>query len=280
MILRCDAAATPAEQMARDAAWLAAAGDDPAFEPVLRVYRFVPQGITLGYSQRPERELDLARCAADGVPWAVRPTGGRAIFHAEEWTYALAARLDDPDWGGSLSRAYGAISMLLVAALRRLGVPALQAPRVRRGAVGAARSGDAGVAAPCFASTSRHEIVAGGRKLVGSAQRRTQSALLQQGSVLLGPGHARLADYLAVAPEHRAVERARLSGDVADTRPWLGTDPPLARWAEALASVLGSSVRSEFDATGGAGLTGRERGSYGLDAPPPGTGGRGARCAH
>ena len=91
--------------MARDAALLAAADADPAFEPLLRVYRFAPAGITLGYSQRPERELDLARCAADGVEWAVRPTGGRAIFHADDWTYALAARIDDPKWGGSLGVA-------------------------------------------------------------------------------------------------------------------------------------------------------------------------------
>src|SRR4030095_15234407 len=115
--------------MRRDAALLAAA--EAGAEPVLRLFRFRPHGITLGASQRPEVELDLDRCAADRVPWAVRPTGGRAIFHAEEWTYALACPLDDPDWGGPRDLAYGRISERVVAALRRLGVPAALARRAR-----------------------------------------------------------------------------------------------------------------------------------------------------
>ena len=75
--------------MRRDAALLeridraAAAGADET-EPVLRLFCFAPPGITLGHAQRPERELDLERCRCEGVPWAIRPTGGRAIFHAQE----------------------------------------------------------------------------------------------------------------------------------------------------------------------------------------------------
>src|SRR5438093_592703 len=130
MILWCDGAHTPDENMRRDVALLAALegapeGEAPGGthagaarrasdatsgegrpEAVLRLFRFDPHGITLGRAQNPSQALDLARCLADGVPWAVRPTGGRAIFHAEEWTYSLAASIDDPRWGGSLSQAY------------------------------------------------------------------------------------------------------------------------------------------------------------------------------
>src|SRR5690349_21852177 len=100
MILWCDGAHDPAEDMRRDTALLAAAA--AGAEPVLRLFRFAPHGVTLGFAQDPARELDLAGLAATGVPWASRPTGGRAIFHAEEWTYALASPLSDPEWGGSL----------------------------------------------------------------------------------------------------------------------------------------------------------------------------------
>src|SRR5206468_2014463 len=101
-------------------------------EPVLRLFRFAPHGITLGASQLPERELDLERCSADGIAWAVRPTGGRAIFHAQEWTYALAAPLDDPEWGGSQGEAYGRVSRLIVASLLRLGLPVSLARAMQR----------------------------------------------------------------------------------------------------------------------------------------------------
>jgi len=234
MVLWCDGGHGAVENMRRDAALLAAV--DAGTPPVLRLFRFVPAGITLGRAQDPARELDLARCAAAGLEWAVRPTGGRAIYHDEEWTYSLAAGLADPRWGGSLEAAYASVSRLLAAALERLGVPVrlargeargLLAPRVARGA-----------APPCFASTARHEIVIEGRKLVGSAQRRTAHALLQQGSILLGPAHLRLPEFLAVPEPLREGVRAELERAAADTGRWLGPHEPLERLADALAAEL------------------------------------------
>jgi len=235
LVLWCDGAHDVCENMRRDAALLAAAG--PGRPAVLRLFRFAPPGITLGASQRPERELDLERCRADGVGWAIRPTGGRAIFHAQEWTYALAAAIDDPRWGGSLGVAYDRMSAVLVASLAALGVPVTLAG-ARAGATPERPRSAAGPAAPCFASTTRHEVVLNGRKLVGSAQRRTAVALLQQGSVLLGSGHLRLADYLALPMGARAGERERLQALATDAGAALGVDPPLERWADALVRVL------------------------------------------
>lgn len=239
MILWCDGGHDPAENMRRDAALLAAA--EAGAPPVLRVFRFEPPGITLGRAQDPARELDLERCRASGVGWAVRPTGGRAIFHEHEWTYSLAATLDDPDWGGSLARAYDATSRLLADALTRLGVPARLAKGEARGGLESRAAG--GAAPPCFASTARHEIVLDGRKLVGSAQRRTARALLQQGSVLLGPGHLRLADFLAAPPATRERVREALAGAAADAGRWLDAREPLERWADALAAALPAGTR-------------------------------------
>lgn len=258
VILWIDGAHSPAENMRRDAALLAAAESGAA--PVLRLFCFSPHGITLGMGQDPARELDLERCAGDGVTWAVRPTGGRAIFHADEWTYSLASPIDDADWGGSLDEVYARTSTLLIASLRRLGVPA-------EWAAGAARSpaiagGPKATAAPCFASTARHEVEIGGRKLIGSAQRRTRSAVLQQGSVLLGPGHLRLADYLAIPDPDRARVRDRLEAASSHTAPWLGDSPPLPRWGEALQVEI-APLAGRFDGASGAFLlTSPKTGSY------------------
>ncbi|MDT8323306.1 MAG: hypothetical protein RRA94_04265, partial [Bacteroidota bacterium] len=61
---------------------------------------------------------------------------------------------------------------------------------------------------PCFSSSARYEIEFGGKKLVGSAQRRIGSAVLQHGSILIGEAHLGLADYLAVSDEVREQLRA------------------------------------------------------------------------
>lgn len=241
MILWHDAPRGALENMRRDAALLErldARGG--AAEAVLRIYGFSPAGITLGLSQSPERELDLAACRRDRVEVAVRPTGGRAIYHDEEWTYALAARVDDPRWGGTLREAYARASALVVAALVRLGIPARLAPGARRAELDRPRGG-AGAAAPCFASTARHEIVLGDRKLVGSAQRRTARALLQQGSILLGPSHRRLSAYLADGPA-REHARRQLDDGAAEAGPtWRARD--LAPLVHALREVLGAGTR-------------------------------------
>ncbi len=240
MILWRDGAHDPAENMRRDAALLAAA--EAGAEPVLRLFGFRPAGITLGRAQDPARELDLERCRRDGVPWAVRPTGGRAIFHDEEWTYALASPLGDPAWGGALDAAYDRASRLIAASLARLGVPAALA-RAAGARGGLAPRAPGGPAAPCFAATARHEIVIEGRKLVGSAQRRTRRALLQQGSLLLGPSHLRLADYLALPPAARERARAALEGAATHAGPWLGARAPLGRWSDALLALLPATTR-------------------------------------
>ena len=261
MILWCDGGHDPAENMRRDAALLEAAAAGAG--PVLRLFCFDPAGITLGRAQDPARELDLGRCRAAGLPWAVRPTGGRAIYHDEEWTYSLAAGLADASWGGGLEAAYGRVSTLLVASLVRLGVPAMLAAGTARGDL-APRSAR-GAAAPCFASTARHEIVVEGRKLVGSAQRRTARALLQQGSVLFGPAHLGLADFLAVPDEVRERVRAELEAASAHAGRWLGTRPPLSRWADALHAELPPGTRR---VEGDEGLA-----ATGTAAPPSAAGG-------
>ncbi|TMQ72849.1 MAG: hypothetical protein E6K80_01700 [Candidatus Eisenbacteria bacterium] len=226
MILWIDGSHAPEENMRRDAMLLANA--EAGAPPVLRLFSFHPHGITLGAREHPEDTLDLERCRRDGIPWAVRPTGGRAIFHAEEWTYSLAAPIDDRAWGGTQAEAYRRASALVAASLGRLGIPATMALSQRRAP---------GAGAACFASAARHEIEAHGRKLVGSAQRRTRRALLQQGSVLLGDGHLRLADYLrGVDPE---LVRLRLAAASIHAGTWLGPEVPLGRWGDALENELG-----------------------------------------
>ncbi len=271
MILWCDGGHEPFENMRRDEVLLAhmdkAADGTPAAEPILRLFRFEPPGITLGRAQDPYRTLDLERCATDGVSWAVRPTGGRAIFHDEEWTYSLTCRIADAEWGGSLAQAYTRVSGLIHASLAALGLPvALTAARplvpaeLPEHGEGVATTDPARPS--CFASTARHEIELAGRKFVGSAQRRTAFALLQQGSVLLGDSHLRLADYLCVEAAARDRVRSSLAQNARPGGAWLGADWSLARWELSLAGVLGPRVRRVSASEGAFLLTATESPSY------------------
>ena len=235
MVLWLDEGHDAAVNMTRDAALLERARHG-ATDVILRLFTFSPPGITLGHAQDPARELDLERLRTAGVTWAVRPTGGRAIWHDEEWTFSLVTPLNPEGWAPTPSLAYERTARLLADALQDLGVPARLAPGHPRG-VGSPRARE-GAAPPCFASTARHELVIEDRKLAGIAQRTSQGVLLQQGSLLLGPSHARLAEYLALPAEDRVRLAATMRDGAAEAGPWLGTRTALAHLADAIAMHL------------------------------------------
>jgi lipoyl(octanoyl) transferase len=166
-----------AENMAVDDALLAEAGrTGGAF---LRLYRFDPPCLSFGRNEPARVRYDREAIAGLGLDVVRRPTGGRAVWHAHEVTYAVAAPI--AAFGrGSLRDSYIAIHARLAAALRALGVPAtLASDRMTDG------GSDGWTAGPCFATSVGGEILAGGRKLVGSAQVRHGTAFLQHGSILL-----------------------------------------------------------------------------------------------
>ena len=241
MILRLDGPADVVHQMRADAVAFEAALTGGPREPVLRLFRFEPEGITLGASQEAARELDLPRCEADGIRWAHRPTGGRAIFHADEWTFSLLASLGPGGWAADARSAYARTGALLAAAFVRMGVPVTLArggghdggaPRVRHGS-----------APPCFASSARHELLLDGRKFAGIAQRVTRGVLLQQGSLLVGPGHERLADYLSLPDAARGAAREALRAGSAEVGAFLKPCPDLSALAAAIEEVAEEVVR-------------------------------------
>jgi len=87
----------------------------------------------------------------------------------------------------------------LAAALQALGLPVrLARPQVRAVPARALAS------SACFAALSRYELSVAGKKLVGSAQKRAQRALLQHGSIPLRMDRQRLFQCLQMPPERRA----------------------------------------------------------------------------
>jgi lipoate-protein ligase A len=159
--------------------------------PVLRLFRWSPWAISLGYNQE-LTEIDIGACTRDGIDIVRRPTGGRAILHAEELTYSVVMIAGRK----SILQLYNDISRALVRGLWMFGVNAT----VQRSQPNFGEAYRRPSSIPCFTSSARYEIEWGGRKLVGSAQRRfsgeTGDVVLQHGSILCGPAHQDLARYL------------------------------------------------------------------------------------
>ncbi len=150
-------------------------------EAVLRVYRWSCPTVSFGRNEPARDRYDQAAGHSAGIEFVRRPTGGRAVLHDQELTYAAVLPCPTP---GGLRATYGLIHRGLVEALCSLGVPAAMA--AGRGLPVGPDSG------PCFDEPAPGEVTVAGRKLVGSAQARLEGALLQHGSLLIGPGQERL----------------------------------------------------------------------------------------
>ncbi len=143
----------------------------------LRLYSWRRPTFSIGVSQRAERALNLDFIRRNGCEYVRRITGGKAVLHHREVTYAVASSEDLFFREHDLHQSYMLISRVLVDAMRALGVDAVLS---KGSASELSRSSN-----PCFSFPTPHEIEVGGRKIVGSAQKRDKQALLQHGSIPL-----------------------------------------------------------------------------------------------
>lgn len=150
----------------------------------LRFYRWIRPTASLGYSQDASRVVDVEFCRTHGIDIVRRMTGGKLVLHDREVTYSMVSS-DASVFTETLRDSYRLISRAILAGLARLGVSARLAE--------SSPPGYAKGTMPCFAFPARDEIEIGGRKIVGSAQKRTGPLFLQHGSIILDKDEALLA---------------------------------------------------------------------------------------
>jgi lipoate-protein ligase A len=194
--------ATGAENMRRDQE-LCDAVRSAAVPPTLRLYTWQPWCVSLGKHQAVE-VMDVERLVQHGYDLVHRPTGGRAVLHADEVTYCVCIPVKD---SLEARRVYHQVHMLLFRALSLLTDNLSVAGVDMNLREHYAANGPLGQA--CFSSHARTEILSHGRKVVGSAQRVVDGVVLQHGSILCGPGHEILADIIKANDDQR--ERLRTS---------------------------------------------------------------------
>ncbi len=146
--------------------------------PTLSFYTWDPPALSLGFFQRLE---DVP--AARSLPTVRRLTGGKAIHHADELTFSLAAPLDHPLYAGALADGYARVHRAVARGLRNYGVEAqLRDSR--------ALASDRAGTGMCFHESSPLDLAWAGpgglAKGLGSAQRRSRGRLLHHGSIKLG----------------------------------------------------------------------------------------------
>jgi lipoyl(octanoyl) transferase len=176
--------------------------------PVVRLYTWRPACLSFGRNQHARGCYDESAIRAAGLDLVRRPTGGLAVLHDDELTYCVAA---PAALLGGPRHIYHTINAALVAGLRMLGAP-VELSGARR-AVHPRHDAQQ----PCFHAPAEGEVIAAGRKLVGSAQRAEGGAILQHGSILISGSQDRVSGFV---------------------------DPPLHAGRAAAAGTAGATVRA------------------------------------
>lgn len=169
-------------------------GESP---PTLRFYGWQSPTLSIGYFQDYRKEVDDEACRKFGVEVVRRPTGGKAVLHERELTYAVVACADTGLFPPDILKTYLVIGRCLAAGLAGVGIRAEMKEDGRRPPDGALPSA-------CFSFPSRYELLVGDRKICGSAQMRSQGAFLQHGSLLTAFDPLRTCEVML---PHRKLEK-------------------------------------------------------------------------
>lgn len=164
----------------------------------LRIYHWEHPTITLGFMQTPEKILNLDLVKKDGIHWVMRPTGGRGVFHNNDVTYSIIFPISEHSMGQTIEESGEIISQCLTEGLKRNNIfverhdSELNHEALKRN-----------IKLPCFLAPNRDEIMVNGRKLIGSAQKRTKHAVLQHGSIPVSKEFINLPKYEKVDLEEQ-----------------------------------------------------------------------------
>ena len=142
-----------------------------------RLYSWERPTFSFGVSQKISKAVNIDFIAANNCSYVRRVTGGKTVLHHNEITYAVASSEDIFYKDHDLYKSYMLISQVLVNAFHRIDVEAYLSP------------GSSPLLSktnnPCFSFPTPNELEIAGKKIVGSAQKRNNQALLQHGSIPL-----------------------------------------------------------------------------------------------
>jgi lipoate-protein ligase A len=167
--------------------------------PILRLYAWETPCVSLGYAQ-PVSDINLIGLKERGWDIVRRPTGGRAVLHADELTYSVIGPKNEPHLAGGIVDSYLVISKALLEGLQTLGVDANADAKYdyleNNSGLLKQTSNQKKMDPVCFEVPSNYEITVNGKKLVGSAQARKRGGVLQHGTIPLDGDISRILQIL------------------------------------------------------------------------------------
>jgi len=195
----------------------------------LRVYRWDPSTLSLGYHQDPAT-IDWDFCDREGITVTRRPTGGGAIYHDDFGDISYSIIAPAAELPGDLMESYALLCEPLFDAFERMGVEAAYAeseqPAVHEPA--------------CYLRELHpaHDVLAAdGRKISGNAQYRQRDSVIQHGSVTYARETERHLGTFADPPDAGAfrerVTSVREQVGIAREEAVTALETALARWAGA-----------------------------------------------
>jgi lipoate-protein ligase A len=198
-----DAPGNGQENMAVDEALLTSVGGGHS-QATIRLYGFAPAALSFGRFQRVRDKIDREAVQRAGITLVRRPTGGQAVLHDQELTYAVVLSKEHLE-PFHKREIYRFIAELLLSGLARLGVRG-QSSRNR---IGDPHNPD------CFRSTGEYEIASpSARKLIGSAQVVNRNASLQHGAIPLDTSYKQIGRYLALGRTENHEDPGSLSEEL------------------------------------------------------------------
>jgi len=229
-----DGAIAGATNMAIDAALLDEVVGSSERRTIVRFYGWRQPTISLGRNQKVDDAVDVLYCRANSIDVVHRPTGGRAVLHDDELTYAVISN-DSSCFGDTIYGNYKRVSEALCIGYHSLGVRAVLAPDTRKPGVS-----ENGSDPPCFLSTSRYELMVDGRKIAGSAQRRVRGSFLQHGSMPITCDREVLARATGL-PDSESLQR-----EMAGVAEFLGERPTIEQLRSAFIRAFQAYFSTEF----------------------------------
>lgn len=164
------------DSMNIDAEWIK---ELSTFEkPRIRFYDWQKKSVTYGHFIDPNRWLSAGAIERSGFDIARRPTGGGLIFHYNDFSYTVAIPSHHPKFSQNVLSNYHLVNSALLEAVSCLqGSFCLQEQTNNTG----------NFTHFCMATATQYDLIYGGRKLGGSAQRKTADGFVHQGTLFLTP---------------------------------------------------------------------------------------------
>jgi lipoate-protein ligase A len=158
---------------------------EPEAASILRFYRWTPAAISLGFHQKQYPDHWQAIAQRHNLDILSRPSGGRAVLHKGDLTYAVITNHNLDNQWRSHREVYEHICGFLIQGFANLGID-----------LSYGQSGRGYIHNPsCFSTaTSADLVIADGRKLIGSAQIYRHNSVLQHGSIAILPDHKLLTE--------------------------------------------------------------------------------------